>query len=598
MILSTVSSSTDADDASFIQDVESTFGVDYQSRIQHATTEPQPSEEGYFLVSIAELGEFVLSPTILDYRSAEDYSVSGRIFVDTDNPDNPAEGPTGPRGPVEPCSIGWLFLTVEEGHAHGSIQTMGGDFDFYNDGQEGPAYMFYRSSDELSSCAHDLSDGEGESTDPEPPKIEDSSSLESRSGDETCTVDILYIVVGGQTTNSAVVEQWARDRTAELSTALVNSEVECLEVNIVGIEHNNSIFQSILQPLGDLDVFSSNTISQHLREQSGADLVIYLTPNNYALGDLNVFGASSAIGAYLDPEDGGHMVVSIVSGRDRYVVAHEFGHNMGCRHENNDGTDWTPVNDVVSARARNNGNPFDIAHTIVHNPAGGAVPFFSNPDVTTGSFVTGTARRDNAAQLDNNACVIAEFREIETISGVLDGPVSGTVGSFHTWNARISGCVPSSFHWSTSLNGINYSTVANSSGSFGTVLPLTHFFYIRVTVVCANGERITLNKRVDVNSPSPNPCGPSVNLIRSTDSPVNQYELSVSVQNNLARATYENPTEKVIWKISTITGNVLQNNETIGADHSIEYEFDGPSNLIVISAIAEDGHVESKIISK
>ena len=137
-----------------------------------------------------------------------------------------------------------------------------------------------------------------------------------------------------------------------------------------------------------------------LRNTFDADMCCIITGGLYATNaSCNPNGGlcGRAFGFdYTDP-DNMFQVTEFGCATGNYTFAHEFGHNQGCRHDNdNTGSPFS------YARGYNQGSFFRTIMAVCCSP--GRINWWSNPDINVvfnaTNYATGTSDRDNARALD------------------------------------------------------------------------------------------------------------------------------------------------------------------------------------------------------
>lgn len=142
----------------------------------------------------------------------------------------------------------------------------------------------------------------------------------------------------------------------------------------------------------DLNTLSANVDAQLTLQQSGADVGILLTNQNY-----DFFGRSNS----LDPFTTNKFCIAQVAfiNAVRYTFAHELAHQFGCLHS-----------DPLTTGCPHGRNMPNGRNTIMANNADDntRIQHFSNPDVIFAGEATGEdGTRNNAAQIRGALCEVA-----------------------------------------------------------------------------------------------------------------------------------------------------------------------------------------------
>ena len=80
---------------------------------------------------------------------------------------------------------------------------------------------------------------------------------------------------------------------------------------------------------------------------------------------------------------------------------------------------------------------------------------YSNPDVDHDCYPTGRDDRDNAQQIHDLACTVADYRDFDAPMDVyISGPRRGNNSGTYEWCAEVSNCTNvSSYEWEYSYDG-------------------------------------------------------------------------------------------------------------------------------------------------
>lgn len=244
-----------------------------------------------------------------------------------------------------------------------------------------------------------------------------------------------------------------------------------------------------------LDILQADTTARALRDSFKADLVVLLTDGNWwslktPTDSIGQYWGLSYLN-YWGDADFGYALVEIDAGGGRYTFTHELAHNFGCKHDTD--TEGAP-NFVFEARGKKFHAPIlKTRRTIMAGlkPNRERILHFSNSSVKFKGTKTGTANeRENANQITAETCNIAAYRPFIPLMNVnIGGPVKGNNTGIYTWCVSITECPsPISIVWEYSINGINYYTWASNQNCITGNLPLDKNLWLRVTVVCDDGQ--------------------------------------------------------------------------------------------------------------
>jgi hypothetical protein len=306
-----------------------------------------------------------------------------------------------------------------------------------------------------------------------------------------------------------------------------------------------------------LDALIDDPVARNLRfDVFEADVVVLLTARQggWMLGLQRILGVAT-LDEWQDDERA-HAIVEIDAALGNFTFTHELAHIFGCKHhDDNRG----PADGMVfSAR----GHTFNTGVfgfwgkdriTVMRTLGGGErIEHFSNPDVKFRSKKTGTSTRNNAQQLSDMACIVADYVGFTPPFSVrIDGPLYGNNFDLYTWCLDLTSCNElSSVTWEYSVDGINYFTSINapfptpqSSGNYcvSGVLPWNQTLYIRVNAICIDGTPFTawtaiFNYSVDF------PCDPNILEPQSKNAKFQDYFTS-----NENFMLYPNPAKDIIY---------------------------------------------------
>jgi len=194
---------------------------------------------------------------------------------------------------------------------------------------------------------------------------------------------------------------------AQTNQALGNSEVDAgqLRIELAGVQRLDFVEADEMDT--DANRLASNPNAQALRDAFEADIVVLLTDGPYE----GVLGVVRAIG----PEENSAFAIveTGAATTGRFTFAHEVAHLFGCGHNDD------PRGGIPHGHSFKTGNFLPCVfgsrqRTILHKAGADDVRIqhYSNPDVEFDGQETGKSNtRENARQLINEACVVAQFRE-------------------------------------------------------------------------------------------------------------------------------------------------------------------------------------------
>ena len=257
------------------------------------------------------------------------------------------------------------------------------------------------------------------------------------------------------------------------------------------------------------DLVRLRNANQALRGNLGADIVVYYSSVDYLaiLGQevFDIFGAALGLelpGFEVIPERDAFVLIEATrDAKTRLTFQHELAHILQCRHQEQD----DPSGEFQHGhRFRYRGGVLGLGrppgHTIMHTIGNNEKRFlhYSNPDIEYRGAATGVAGiRDNARQIRNVGCNVANWRTGTEFSVFIEGPSINCPYQFTYLKANVLGNAtnPYSYVWEIST--------ASFQGPFTTIggnSPILEFWlgdhgqtvYVRLTVSTANGLATTV----------------------------------------------------------------------------------------------------------
>lgn len=335
----------------------------------------------------------------------------------------------------------------------------------------------------------------------------DDEQVETRNN--FCVIQVL-ILFDARSNALNDIEQWARMDIQKTNEALRNSDIftENLRYEIRDIVQFDLPNPDVGNPFRDLRRIRD--ANQALRNNLGADIVVYYTGNDYF--DFNPsFGISDITGAALGleglpfpviPERDAYVLVeSTREARDLLTFQHEVAHLLQCRHEEqNDPNGEFQHGHRFWYRSGLFGLGRSPGITIMHNVTSRRdrlINLYSNPGIEYRGAATGIAGiRDNARQIRNVGCDVANWRTGAELSVFIEGPTSGCPFQSANLKAYITGNAPTpyTYTWEISTTsfmgpfspiGVSNPNIYIPLGDVGETV------YVRLTITAANGMTIT-----------------------------------------------------------------------------------------------------------
>ncbi len=316
-----------------------------------------------------------------------------------------------------------------------------------------------------------------------------------------CNIDVLVLHDAESNVNGDIASI-ASGGINQTNTALNSSGLtpEQIKLVLIGVEEV-SINSSPFNIDGDLNELINDF--QDLKEERGADLVVYLSSVDYNLPTVTgvLAGAAGSFSTIPNPDRMFAIVeTDLALTANLYTFAHEVGHLLGAGHN--------------GTAAPSQGHKFITRHglfnlcrkrwkTLMHiksvDDEYTRLLRFSNPDINYIDVPTGIENdRDNASVIGANACFVANMVDgnQSNLAIELEGASTGCDGSPANINVEIC-CAPGPFSifWEHSENGIDFYPLSYNTNqeilewAFPPNVGMSEF--VRVRVVAANGQEAT-----------------------------------------------------------------------------------------------------------
>ena len=239
------------------------------------------------------------------YKSSDDYSWYGELQGD---------------GETE-CTLGSLHYVRKNGKTFGQIEVGNDTFEFIDIGKG--KHLFYQINDEAfenSYCGVDHNTPVGSY---------DVNEIETQRVDcpNPNVVSVLVLYTPNSENTVADIEVTAELSVSQMEQAFQNSRVSQnqIELELADILPYN--FIEGISMATDVGLLANDPTAQNLRATNEADIVLLLTDTSYGSN----LGRVQAIGVDFD---GAYALVQAPSAHAKKVFAHEAGHLLGGRHDN------------------------------------------------------------------------------------------------------------------------------------------------------------------------------------------------------------------------------------------------------------------------
>jgi len=319
--------------------------------------------------------------------------------------------------------------------------------------------------------------------------IKSIENIQRTQSDPDCIVRCLVLYTPAALTfegSVAAVNNRANLAIAQTNTILSNSAIYNLTIELADVieyQFPGGEVESA-DPTEDANTLSQDPLVEGeggLRDQTEADIVLLLTDANHSLNGSVTLDLETLIWLHPDQETAYGVVQTSTATGDDFIFAHELGHLFGSMHR--DGRIFR-TGDILPCI-------FGTRRRTIMQVGVGTIEHFSNPDVSFMGKATGTASKNCASIIRDNACTVAQFRDtVEPFAVTLSGDFFMCPCQGANLYANISGGTIGAtynYDWFTSNDGINWS-FTNSSGS-STV----------VTVPCTAGNGVFVRVEVSDN---------------------------------------------------------------------------------------------------
>lgn len=439
--------------------------------------------------------------------------------------------------------------------------------------------------------------------------------IEEYSSARTCTID-LYVGSTPRASLHSSPGPVAANVVSVMNRALIKSKADEVRYRLAGHSVINTLeFFSPSIPEDAIAIVEADPIVISRMNTSGADVFMLLTqPNSFSLEGAQ---GVSEIRDDIAPGDR-NTVIANIDTEARFTPQHELAHNHGCKHNTDDRDDPDGVSQLLfSSRGAiiDGSSDSQIEATIMsvdvpwlpngdRRKASKRVLHFSNPDVNWGpdDLPTGSATRDNVAQLNGTGCSMSNFADREYSGVMINGTTESEPNTRETFTTEIKcpdGISNPVVRWFVSVNGGIYSFLEQNNGTLNYRMPLPPIRTVtfRAQIEC-NELTFTDFHTVYVNEPF-DPCGYSDFMTRpQTEAPgiavLQGDQMSIKTLNS----TMLNGSFTVI--ISDLLGRVVYQKSNLIENTSFvipaELTEGNEGRVHIVSVMSEDGAMSSSLM--
>ncbi len=356
------------------------------------------------------------------------------------------------------CYDGSILFMKKDGEVVGTININEVSYEFIEI-ENGYQILYKINPTEKSLCGNE-NDKETNPTKNKTKKEEpiDQNTLQRIECPELSKVRILVLYTPAGAASVTDITATTNLAAQQMRTALTNSLVSRndLSIEIAAILPFNFTETSDID--ADVNRLSITSSAQSLRNTYQADLVVLMANSNYG----NYAGYVKSIEQGFD---NGYAVMLAHRASSGNVFAHEVGHLLGGRHQQD------PVSTIEHGYGFNPSffpAPFTSSkYTLMSSNTDGRILHYSNPNVNYSGHPTGTANKNNVAQhfRITGKQVAAYFPNPTSFYATIIGSFTPCPWQDNWYEADIRcGKAPFNIQWHTSTNGVNYTYRA--SGEF------------------------------------------------------------------------------------------------------------------------------------
>ncbi len=401
------------------------------------------------------------------YKSIDEFSWYGEIQGDGESE----------------CTLGSIHYVKRDGKTFGQIEVGNDIYEFIDIGEG--KHLFYQINEDSFKDADCGVDNKTPIA-----KLESSDFQNQR---VTCPgrnmVSILVLFTPNAENTVADIEITAQLSVDQMEQAFQNShiyqnliELELVDVLPFAFIESGNMFT-------DVGLFANDANTQLLLQQNDADLVLLLVDESYG-GNL---GRVQAIGPSFN---GAYALVQAPSAHSKKVFAHEAGHLLGGRHDND------PNGTIEHGYTFRRWFLGKKRGTIMVSGGGvkdkNRILHYSNPDVEYNNEDTGTHdENDNETHFENTGPIISQFfpNNLPPFDAEISGPdkVCASNPSVYLESELTCGEAPYTYQWEVTENGVNWQTVGTYQNMYyspsGPIQPSTNLTF-RLTTTDSDNNTI------------------------------------------------------------------------------------------------------------